>query len=329
MPGGSAAWCRPQGRSSRASLRDTVQGSSIDTAGRWVRLEMMAGAKEWVGIVAVAALGCGPGHPLVSAAPGGGGAPPEDGGAVAVQLVDVLGAVASCGPGSEHPNICCRGGGCVAHPGAPFAACDADSLTFPDRAHCCPLDAAGACVAVAPGSSPDAATVSLPSHQCALPCGPEGIPATPSLGFAVCSSSLDSEPCEYCCSGQGCTSNVCHCPELGPDGGVCDCNAPTCGTCPAGWQPAPSQVDLCCRAGGRECFSQSAEVLDRSGGGGRSSGPGACDLYAYKDGHVYDAACDESATPPCRCTLDDATTKTFASFDQGCDFGACGFPPWP
>lgn len=133
----------------------------------------------------------------------------------------------------------------------------------------------------------------------------------------------------HCCSGQGCTSNVCHCPELGPDGGVCDCNAPTCGTCPAGWQPAPSQIDLCCRAGGRECFSQSAEVLDRSGGGGRSSGPGACDLYAYKDGHVYDAACDETATPACRCTLDGATTKTFASFDQGCDFGACGFPPWP
>ena len=261
---------------------------------------------------------------------GAAAAPPSsvvDASPVAVRLIDVLGPVAACGVGRAHPNICCRGGGCITHLSAPFAACDADALTFPARTRCCLLDdGAGACVDVAPVDVPEAGSVA-PSHQCALPCGPEGMPAMASLGFAVCSSSAVGE-CEYCCSGQSCVSNVCRCPEQ-VDGSICDCHGPTCGACPESWQASAAQLDVCCRPGGRECFSQSTEVVDTSGGGGNFSGSGVCDLYAYKEGHVYDAACNVMATPPCRCTVDGTTTKTFASFDEGCDFRACGFPPWP
>jgi len=238
-----------------------------------------------------------------------------------VAISDVVGGVPTCGPGFAHPNVCCKTGGCVERPGDPFAPCEDGWLTFPARSRCCPLDGMTSCIAL---PSVDGGT-SPAFGACSLPCGPEGHSAS-DTNFATCGNEASQLPCVYCCSGNGCPSNVCRCPAQGPDSPPCMCNTPTCGACPDGWQASALQVDLCCRAGagGRlECFSQSVAVSFVEGFSS-FSGPTGCDVYRAMDGHVSEISCDGTKAPACTCTVDGVTTNPTANV---CDLSSCGVHP--
>jgi hypothetical protein len=237
-----------------------------------------------------------------------------------VPVSEIIGSVSPCGAGFAHPNICCGGGACVAHPAAPFGPCASDSLIFPDRRQCCPLDGAGTCVDTGTdGAAADAGA----AGRCSLPCGPEGRPSDDPT-FPACGNVLVSGiPCSYCCSGGSCTSDVCRgCPPIMPDGGVCDCGFPECGACPSGWGVAAAQVDLCCASAIR-CFSQSSEVRAPAGGG-MSGGPNGCESVNFAGGHLYDVKCDVRASS-CTCSFDSTTTMQFDSALGDCSLARCGF----
>jgi hypothetical protein len=252
-------------------------------------------------------------------------------------VAELIGAVGPCAVGYAHPNVCCHRGACTERPHAPFAACDLDSLTFPDRGLCCSLDHAGDCVAA---SAPDAGADAGPP-RCALPCSPAGKTAA-SANFGECSNQ-ENLSCVYCCEGLSCPSNGCNCPEGppcpadAPAGSCptqppCTCDTPTCAACPASWTDAAPQVDLCCRgsaSGSPECFSQAASVNAPAESGGMFSGPNGCEIYNSMGGHTYDLACDVTMTPQCTCSLDGAPTMSFPFAKVSCSLTVCGFPPWP
>jgi hypothetical protein len=252
-------------------------------------------------------------------------------------VAELIGAVGPCDVGYAHPNVCCHRGACTERPDVPFAACDVDSLTFPDRGRCCSFERAGDCVATsAPDAGADAAR-----PRCSLPCSPGGKPAA-SSNFAACTNQANLS-CVYCCEGSSCTGNRCGCPQGAPcpadapEGSCpapppCQCYTPTCDACPAGWTDAASQFDLCCRnstSGAPECFSQAVSVNVPAEGGGISSGPNGCEIYNSMGGHTYDLACDFSMTPQCTCSFDGAPTMSFPFANVSCTLTACGFPPWP
>jgi hypothetical protein len=268
-------------------------------------------------VLVAAALGCnGPGHDALPRSNEMGAFSGADGGpdaAYAVTVSAVEGAVAPCQAGFAHPNVCCKAGSCLERSNAPFGLCDGDSLTFPDRARCCPLDGTGSCVAAAPADV-DAGVL---LQACALPCGPEGHSPNGS-SFPACGNTSSTIPCEFCCSGSGCASNVCNCPASGP----CACNTPVCGACPDGWQAVAPQVDLCCRgdgSGARQCFSQSVAVSFVEGFASLS-GPAGCDTYQAMAGHVREISCDAAKPPKCTCSVDGVSSPAAAS---SCDLASC------
>jgi hypothetical protein len=251
----------------------------------------------------------------------GGNAPVSvvDAGAITVLASEIIGPVPPCGAGFAHPNVCCRDGACVAHPGAPFAACPADALILPDRRRCCALGGAGACVdAPIDDAGVDVGEVG----RCSLPCGPEGRPSDVAP-LLVCGNLGPALECTYCCSGFECALSVCHCPLL-PDGGVCECNTPKCGACPSGWGAFAAQVDLCC-ADATRCFSQST-VVRAPEGGGTIFGPDGGESSWFAGGHLYDAKSDLTAST-CTCSLDGTTTMQFDLAKGQCDIAGCGFSP--
>lgn len=140
-------------------------------------------------------------------------------GCPATQPVDVSTAngsfIPACETGYAHPNICCRGSPtqateCANCPGAPFAACDNASLTFPDPGTCCSL-ADGGCGEASVLSAPMDAGLEL---NCSYPCGPGGYSPheLQSLRQPVCSDLADGSLgiCLYCCFGSGeCPTNTC------------------------------------------------------------------------------------------------------------------------
>jgi hypothetical protein len=273
----------------------------------------------------VAGAGCG-GGPLLTGmnrADAGNGADADgraDAKPVVLTIADLVGPVVACGGGRAHPNVCCRGGACRAQPDAPFAACAAGTLTFPDRRRCCALGTPADCVDQAPS---DAGSAGPAFGACSLPCGPEGRPADGDT-FPACFNEPTTVACEYCCAGLGCTANICHCPASPTP---CACDTPACAACPDGWSAVVPQVDLCCREGAHECFSQSTFVRAPAEGGGTFSGPDRCEKYESSNGHVYDAQCDKKVTPACTCSLDGTTTMTFDFGDGACEFATCGFSP--
>jgi hypothetical protein len=239
-----------------------------------------------------------------------------DGGGT-VLASEIIGPVPACADGFAHPNVCCRQGACVAHPDAPFATCAPGALLFPDRRRCCPLEG-GACI---DALISDAAS----SSQCALPCGPEGQPASAAPVSPVCGNGpVPGVGCEYCCSGDGCPTDICNGPAS-PDGGVggVECRIPSCGACAAGWDVPAEQVDLCCASPTR-CFSQSAEVLAPVGVGTLTS-PDACHSSQFAAGHFYDLTC-ESSTSSCVCSSDGTITMRLP-FTNDCNVRTCGVPP--
>jgi hypothetical protein len=240
-----------------------------------------------------------------------------DGATVTVLASEIIGPVPACADGFAHPNVCCRQGACVAHPGVPFAACTAGALLFPDRRRCCPLQG-GACVDAAIA---DAGSSSL----CSLPCGPEGQTAPGALSMPVCGAPASDVGCEYCCSGDGCPSNICNGGPASPDGGVGSggCQITACGACAAGWDVAAAQVDLCCASPTR-CFSQSTEVIAPEGGGTLTS-PDSCHSSQFSGGHLYDLTC-MSITSSCVCSADGRVTMHLP-FTNDCRIGSCGVPP--
>jgi len=177
-------------------------------------------------------------------------------------------SVPACETGFAHPNICCRASPtqateCADCPGAPFAACDNASLTFPDPGTCCSL---------ADGGCGEASVLSAPPMDsglelnCSYPCGPGGYSPheLQSLRQPVCSDLADGSLgiCLYCCFGSGeCPTNTC---LGGPTTPPTRCGSDNCGLCPVGWQaPARGQYDLCCQtdtAGVARCFSQSGSI---------------------------------------------------------------------
>jgi hypothetical protein len=237
-------------------------------------------------------------------------------------VLELRGVVGPCAVGYAHPNVCCHRGACTERPNAPFAACDLDSLTFPDRRLCCSLDHAGDCVG---SSAPDASADAEPP-RCSLPCSPGGKPAA-SANLEACSNHA-SPSCVYCCEGLSCPGNLCHCPAGPP----CPADASS-GSCPT--QPpwmCNTQFDLCCRgsaSGSPECFSQAVSVNAPAEGGGIFSGPNRCEIYGSMGGHTYDLACDATMTPQCTCSLDGAPTMSFPFANVSCSLTDCGFPPWP
>lgn len=253
----------------------------------------------------------------------GGGTAVGDGGSAvrSVAVSGVVGAVPACGPGLAHPNVCCKTGGCIERPDAPFTPCDDGWLTFPARGRCCPLDGTTSCVVV-----PEVDGGASPAFgACSLPCGPEGHSAS-GTNFATCGNATGPFDCVYCCSGDLCPSNLCHCPAGGPGSPPCACNTPSCGACPDGWQAPASQVDVCCRSGGAgstECFSQSVAVSFVAGFSSLT-GPMGCDTYRAMAEHVSEISCDSAKSPACTCTVDGVTTTSTSS---GCDLSSCGVSP--
>ena len=237
-----------------------------------------------------------------------------------VAASELIGAVAPCAAGSAHPNVCCHEGVCMASPTDPFGVCAAGELLFPDRRRCCPL-AGGDCVDAPVG---DGGTNTIPSASCSLPCGPEGHapPATDSVCGPGPVPTKIASSCEYCCSGLGCSTDICSCPIV--DGPSCQCG-PACDSCPSGWSAPAPQVDLCCASSTR-CFSQSVYV-QAPGGMGTFSGPDGCESTALGGGQIYDLKCD-AKTSSCTCSFDGTATKQFV-FQSGatCDIQSCGFPP--
>src|SRR5450432_3341291 len=256
-----------------------------------------------VGAIAAVAFGCG-GH---SSFEPPGGADAGSDATFAVSVSGVLGAVAACRSGYAHPNICCKGGGCIERAGHPFAACSDGALTFPARDRCCALNGSENCVA-APGVDGGADAAPGPG-ACSLPCGPEGHLAGDPMsgaGQPACDNASVAGPCLYCCSGESCTSNFCRCPEASPDASSCACNTPSCGACPDGWTVPAPQVDLCCRARGKgatECFSQSTGVSSAEQGGSWSGSSG-CGAYTTSGGHLFEISCDAATPSSCTCTID-------------------------
>jgi hypothetical protein len=236
------------------------------------------------------------------------------GGTQPVAASAIIGVVPPCVAGSAHPNVCCRDGVCTASLAEPFDMCPAGALLFPDRRRCCPL-AGGDCVDAPLG---DGGTDPIPGSSCTLPCGPEShAPAAPDL---VCGTGPLTASCDYCCSGLGCVTDICHCPVLS----TCQCG-PACDSCPAGWSAPAPQVDLCC-ASPTHCFSQSVNVQAPEGGG-TFIGPDGCESTAMAGGQLYDLKCD-AKTSSCTCSFDGTTTKQFAFASGGaCDIRSCGFPP--
>jgi hypothetical protein len=254
-----------------------------------------------------------------------------------VTRAELIGSVGECANGYAHPNVCCHLGVCTERPNAPFAACELDSLTFPDRGLCCSLDQAGDCVAAsAPNGGADAGR-----PRCSLPCSPGGSPAG-SKDRRQCSNQADPS-CVYCCEGSSCTGNRCSCPPgplcpanaqpgTCPVQPPCTCNTPTCDACPAGWTDVAPQFDLCCRtstAGSQECFSQALSVNLPSEGGSIYSSPNGCEIYNSMGGHTYDLACNAKMTPQCTCSFDGAPTTSFSATSISCSLTLCGFPAWP
>jgi hypothetical protein len=281
-------------------------------------------------LIAATATGCQSGAALSS--PDGSANSRETGSGLTGQPLnltvgDLIGAVGACPSGYAHPNVCCQRGVCTERPATPFAACSLEALTFPDRSRCCSLDRADECV--------DAPKLDVGVdggvRNCSLPCSPGGKPAG-GQPLGPCTNQASQVGCAYCCEGLGCTSNICHCPPLPPNGGSCACNTPTCDACPAAWMEAGPQVDLCCRSsssGSPECFSQAVAVNSPAEGGSIFSGPNGCEIYHSTGGHTYDVACDVTLTPQCTCSLDGATTMSFPFANAGCSLTECGFSPWP
>jgi hypothetical protein len=192
-------------------------------------------------------------------------------GCPATQLVDLSTAngrilVPACNAGYAHPNICCRASPtqvteCADCRGAPFAACDNASLTFPDPGRCCSLGDGGCAEASVLSVDPGDAAIEL---SCYYACGPGGYSPheLQSPTARACSDVADSSDpvCYYCCLGGGCVSNQCSCGACPPSG----CGGDNCGACPAGWNvPAGGQYDLCCQidsSGAARCFSQAGSI---------------------------------------------------------------------
>ena len=193
---------------------------------------------------------------------------------------------------------------------------------FPARSRCCPLDGMTSCIAL---PSVDGGT-SPAFGACTLPCGPEGHSAS-GTDLGTCGNEASQLPCVYCCSGNGCSSNVCHRPEQGPGSPPCMCNTPALAV-PVliGWRAPALQVDLCCRAGAdgsSECFSRSVAVSFVEGFSS-FSGPTGCDVYRAMDGHVSEISCDGTKASACTCTVDGVTTNPTANV---CDLSSCGVHP--
>ncbi len=192
-------------------------------------------------------------------------------GCPATQPVDLSTAngrilVPACNAGYAHPNICCRASAtqvteCADCRGAPFAACDNASLTFPDPGTCCSLGDGGCAEASVLSVDPGDAAIKL---SCYYACGPGGYSPheLQSPTARACSDVADSSDpvCYYCCLGGGCVSNQCSCGACPPSG----CGGDNCGACPAGWNvPAGGQYDLCCQtdgSGAARCFSQAGSI---------------------------------------------------------------------
>jgi hypothetical protein len=250
---------------------------------------------------------------------------------------ELVGDVRLCAAGYEHPNVCCHRGACSERPNAPFAPCDDDALTFPDRGRCCSLDRPGDCV----GASDADAGVDVDPRRCALPCSP-GAKTAADANFEACTNDLGGG-CVYCCEGLGCPSSTCRCPPgpfcpadappgSCPPAKPCACNTPRCNACPAGWSSGPQQFDLCCRgtaSGSPQCFSQAVAINRPADGGGMVSGPNGCEIYNVMDGVSYDLACDVTKTPQCTCSLDGVPTMSFPFANVSCALTTCGFPAWP
>ena len=204
----------------------------------------------------------------------------------------------ACDSGWAHSNVCCdsTGTSCEVYTTPSLEACPADHpVTRPDGRYCCPLDAAGACVASSGSTAPSGA-----GSSCMYACLP---------GYAL-SSTLSDPATNQCCNAGGsdcytvtnpdCSEPVCNCPAQTTGANNCTCSAapacplpspPSCNACPSGWQvPTGDAADLalCCRndpaeASVIDCFTQ-AIPLPPQGDAGTSPTPCVDDGVSHADG---------------------------------------------
>lgn len=164
---------------------------------------------------------------------------------------------APCGPGTEHPNICCEeaeggtlgtgvGGPvtCGDYPGDPFRPCPSGATTYPDPRSCCDLGDGG-CMAAPETPLVDAAA-------CYYDC-PPGYVSGPAAPYEL-----------SCCpggsAGPGCFGFSANVVKEGPDGAAIDITPPsTCSQCPAGFSSVAGPPGVCCGSfpelNGPICFS--------------------------------------------------------------------------